>query len=173
MIDISDRRASLREAEAWAVLQLQTKTLNDILQHNIPKGDVLTTARIAAIQAAKRCPETLPLCHPIPLTGVHVAHAYRSDDDSTLLAVGVCCRTQAPTGVEMEALCGVSGAALCIYDMCKSLDASMSIVWQGVVHKQGGRSGDWANPTCPAWLQEHSMLQLGSSSGNSSSQDEG
>lgn len=164
MVDVGGRQASAREATAVAVLAMRPATLAAILQGRVPKGDVLNTARIAGVQAAKRCPDWLPLCHPIPLDGVEVKFEAMPDEEAgedgdeeageggdgeaalAHLVVAAQCRCEARTGVEMEALCAVSCAALCVYDMCKALDPEMEVVRQGVLEKRGGRGGDWRNP---------------------------
>ena len=158
MVDVGGRQASARAATAVAVLAMRPATLAAILEGRVPKGDVLNTARIAGVQAAKRCPDWLPLCHPIPLDGVEVKfEAMEGEGDGgedgedgeaapAHLVVAAQCRCEARTGVEMEALCAVSCAALCVYDMCKALDPEMEVVRQGVLEKRGGRGGDWRNP---------------------------
>lgn len=163
MVDVGGRQASVREATAVAVLAMRPATLEAILAGKVPKGDVLNTARVAGVQAAKRCPDWLPLCHPIPLDGVEVKFEAMDDEGYgegdgedggedggepglAHLVVAAQCRCEARTGVEMEALCAVSCAALCVYDMCKALDPEMEVVRQAVLEKRGGRGGDWHNP---------------------------
>ncbi len=140
MVDISDKEASDRVAEAEARLKMQSKTLDLLLSGELPKGDVISTARIAGIQASKRTSELIPLCHPIPLTNVDISFARL---DSNSLQVRAICRVSAKTGVEMEALTAVSIASLTIYDMVKAVEKGVQIENISLVSKQGGKSGDW------------------------------
>jgi cyclic pyranopterin monophosphate synthase len=107
----------------------------------VPKGDVLATARLAGIMAAKRTHELIPLCHPLPLTGIEVELA--PADDGAAIEVEATVRTTAQTGVEMEALTAVSVAALTVYDMCKAVERTMRIEAVRLVAKSGGRSGEY------------------------------
>ncbi len=123
MVDVSHKPTVAREAIAQGHICLQPATLDLIRSGLIPKGEVLATARIAGIQAAKRTADWIPLCHPLPLTGIAVAIA----ESPSGLTITATVRTTAPTGVEMEALTAVSAAALTLYDMCKAVDTSMRI----------------------------------------------
>jgi cyclic pyranopterin phosphate synthase len=123
MVDISGKPIVRREAVAEGFISLESSTLNTITDGQIPKGDVLAVARIAGIQAAKKTAELIPLCHQLPLTKVTVDFIV----ESTGIRISASARTDAKTGVEMEALHAVSIAALTIYDMCKAIDKSMSI----------------------------------------------
>ncbi len=121
MVDVSAKPVLAREAVASGKISLAPATLKLIAKNRIAKGDVLNTARIAGIQAAKRCGEIIPLCHPLPLT--HVAVEFESRRDGIVITASA--RTAAQTGVEMETLTAVAVAALTIYDMCKAVDKTM------------------------------------------------
>ncbi len=123
MVDVSEKPVVRREAVAVGFIALGPSTLRAILDGTVPKGDVLAVARIAGIQAAKRTADLIPLCHPLPLTQVAVDFEGREDG----LAIAATVRTDARTGVEMEALTAVSVAALTVYDMCKAIDKAMVI----------------------------------------------
>jgi cyclic pyranopterin phosphate synthase len=139
MVDVGGKPVQRREAVARGCIHLAEATQAAIVDRGLPKGDVLAVARIAGIQAAKRTADLIPLCHPLPLTQVAVDF----DSEAIAGAIVITCRvrTDAKTGVEMEALTGVSVAALTIYDMCKSKDRSMVIGEIALWEKTGGRSG--------------------------------
>ena len=139
MVDVSAKAETVREAIAVSAVSLSPELAEALSSGNIPKGDVLATARIAGIQAAKKCSDLIPLCHPLPLNKVSI--------DLELLessvAIKATCKTSGKTGVEMEALTAASVAALTIYDMCKAFDKGMVIGPTRLVKKTGGKSGDW------------------------------
>lgn len=141
MVDVSPKPETQRSAEARAFVRMRAETLAALSAGNTPKGDVLAVARIAGIQAAKRTPELIPLCHAIRLTGVEVDLVPRAE----LGGVAITARARAfdRTGVEMEALVAASTAALALYDMLKAMDRAMSITDLELVAKSGGRSGDF------------------------------
>ncbi|TCD57963.1 cyclic pyranopterin monophosphate synthase MoaC [Synechococcus sp. BS55D] len=141
MVDVGDRDISRREAVAEGCLRMETSTLQRIIQGDTPKGDLLAVARIAAIQGAKRTSELIPLCHPLPLSGIEVA--IKPDQELPGLQLQVHCRTTGQTGVEMEALTAVSIGLVTLYDMLKSVDPGMTIETIGLVEKHGGRHGSW------------------------------
>jgi cyclic pyranopterin phosphate synthase len=141
MVDVSEKSASLRIARAEAYVSMQAETLQLIAAGGHKKGDVLTVARIAGIQAAKHCAELIPLCHPLTLTGIDVN--IELDETGNRVHITTTCRVRGTTGVEMEALTAASVAALTIYDMCKSVDRGMTIEGVRLLHKSGGRSGEW------------------------------
>lgn len=141
MVDVSSKDDTVREAAAQAVVRMSPETAEKIYQGSIPKGDVLATAKIAAIMATKRTPDVLPLCHPIAISGVDVEIDLKLD--LGLLEICVTVRSVGKTGVEMEALTGASIAALCVYDMCKSLERGIVIEKVILLAKSGGRSGNW------------------------------
>lgn len=137
MVDVSDKPETVRMATARARVTMLPATLAVVREGTASKGDVLGTARLAGIMAAKRTPELIPLCHPLPLSSVSV--------DLSCVAgaveIAATVRTTARTGVEMEALTAASVAALTVYDMCKAIDRGMRVEDLRVVHKEGGRSG--------------------------------
>ena len=141
MVNISDKPDSLREARAEAFVSMQAETLRLIEHGGHKKGDVLTVARIAGIQAAKRCAELIPMCHPLLLTGIDVELTL--DKINNRVHILTRCQLNGATGVEMEALTAASVAALTIYDMCKAVDRGMTIDNVRLLHKSGGRSGEW------------------------------
>jgi cyclic pyranopterin monophosphate synthase len=141
MVDVSEKSASLRIARAEAYISMQAETLQLIAAGGHKKGDVLTVARIAGIQAAKHCADLIPLCHPLALTGIDVDIVL--DKDGNRAHITTTCRVWGVTGVEMEALTAASVAALTIYDMCKAVDRGMTIEGVRLLHKSGGRSGEW------------------------------
>jgi cyclic pyranopterin monophosphate synthase len=139
MVDVGDKQVSDRRAVARAVVRMSAETLDAIRRGDAPKGDVIGTARIAGIQAAKRTAELVPLCHPLPLSFVDVG-AELSETEVVLTAEA---RTSAQTGVEMEAMTAAAVAALTVYDMVKGIERGVSIEAVELLEKSGGRSGDW------------------------------
>jgi len=137
MVDVSGKKASLREAEAQAFVAMRPEVVK-ALPHN-PKGDPLEVARVAGILAAKRTAELIPMCHPIPLSKVDVEAKIERNG----VAIHALARTTAGTGVEMEALVAASVAALTVYDMCKALDKGIEIREVVLLRKSGGKSGDY------------------------------
>ena len=148
MVDVSAKPTTVREATARGRVLMSRATLDAITSGAVPKGDVFATARIAGILAAKRTAELIPLCHPLPLSGVEVALCGDAEptDSAAEAAVEIeaTARTTAQTGVEMEALTAVSVAALTVYDMCKSLERGMRVDSVRLTAKSGGRSGEWS-----------------------------
>ena len=140
IVDVSEKAVTAREATAASCVRMQAATLKAIVSGDTPKGDVLAVARVAGIQAAKKCSELIPLCHPLALTKVQIEFAELSD---TELEVRALCKVTGQTGVEMEALSAVSVAALTVYDMCKAIDKGMSIENIRLLEKTGGKSGAW------------------------------
>jgi cyclic pyranopterin monophosphate synthase len=139
MVDVSAKDETERVAVAAARVVMNPTTLDLILAGGIVKGDVLAAARIAGIMAAKRTPDLIPLCHPLPLAAVAVELS--GDRARSTVEIEATCRITGRTGVEMEALTAVSVAALTIYDMCKSVDRGMRITDIRLIHKSGGKSG--------------------------------
>lgn len=139
MVDTSSKPITTRTAIASARVLMSNETIAALQSHRTPKGDPIETARLAGIMAAKKTSELIPLCHPLPLT--HVDVSARLDGGGVYLESEV--STNAQTGVEMEALTAVSVAALAIYDMCKSLDKSITITSIRLESKTGGKSGDY------------------------------
>lgn len=140
MVDITDKPISNRTAVATGFIHLQPATLRLLQDQALPKGDVLATARIAAIQAAKQTASLIPLCHPLPLSKVSVAFTLSEQPNATGIAIEVTCRTTGQTGIEMEALTAVSVAALTLYDMCKAVDKQMVIDQITLRQKTGGKT---------------------------------
>src|SRR3712207_6288126 len=140
MVDVSEKADTAREAIARGVVRMLPATLAMITAGTAPKGDVLATARIAGIMAAKRTSEMIPLCHPLMLS--HLAVEIRPDTAGSALEIEATVRTTGKTGVEMEALTAVSVAALTIYDMCKAVDRAMRITDIRLAEKRGGKSGE-------------------------------
>ncbi len=145
MVDVGEKPETHRVAVARGEVWMAPETMNAIREGKVPKGDVLAAARIAGVMAAKRTPELIPLCHPLPITHVQVDLAMRDPDEAHPLPwVEITARveTVARTGVEMEALTAVAVAALTIYDMAKALDRQMRLTNIRLVEKHGGKSGD-------------------------------
>jgi cyclic pyranopterin phosphate synthase len=141
MIDVSGKPLTVRTAVATGFVTMKPATLRLVRSGALPKGDVLAVARVAGIAAAKRTPEWLPLCHPLAVT--HVAVDLEPVARPTGVRIRATTRCTGPTGVEMEALTAVAAAALCVYDMVKSVDRGMQIGPIRLESKEGGRSGTW------------------------------
>ncbi len=141
MVDIGDKAVSERIAVAVAMVSMQPQTMALLEPGANQKGDVLAVARVAGIQAAKKCADLIPLCHPLMLTSVAVD--FELDPAKSQIKVEACCKVSGRTGVEMEALTAASIAALTIYDMCKAVDRGMEIHSIVLLHKEGGKSGLW------------------------------
>jgi cyclic pyranopterin monophosphate synthase len=140
MVDVSAKDDTAREAVAEGYVVMQPATLALVQEGGIPKGDVIAVARIAGIMAAKRTSDLIPMCHPLPITGVTVDLAAEGADRVRIRAM---VKTTGKTGVEMEALTAVSVAALTVYDMCKAVDRGMQIEGIRLLEKRGGKSGEW------------------------------
>ena len=138
MVDVGGKKTTDRRAVASAVIRMSSDTARAIRDGDAPKGDVIGTARIAGIQAAKRTAELIPLCHPLPLSFVDV----RIEVGDAQVAIEAEARTTAQTGVEMEALTAVSAAALTVYDMVKGIERGVEIASIMLIEKSGGRA-DW------------------------------
>ena len=141
MVDVSAKAETHRTARASGVIRMLPATLALIQSGSAKKGDVIGVARIAAIQAAKRCAELIPLCHPLPITRVTVD--FRPDAASSSVTCIAQVETLGRTGVEMEALTAVQIGLLTVYDMCKAVDRGMVMGEIRVLEKHGGKSGDW------------------------------
>jgi cyclic pyranopterin phosphate synthase len=140
MVDISDKQETSRVATARTTVTMRPSTLELIKAGRIGKGDVLAVSQVAAIMAAKKTSDWIPMCHPLSLTGVDVCF---SDNGMNELYIEASVRTKGLTGVEMEALTAVSAAALTVYDMCKAAEKGMIIGPTLLVSKTGGKSGDF------------------------------
>jgi cyclic pyranopterin monophosphate synthase len=139
MVDVGQKKITVREAVARGEIRMQPDTLDLILEGRAKKGDVLGVARIAAIMGAKKTPDLIPLAHPLPLTSVKVE--FFQDKERSLIEIEATVKVSARTGVEMEALTAVATAGLTIYDMCKAVDRGMVISGIRLMEKSGGRSG--------------------------------
>jgi len=139
MVDVTEKAITYRTATAAGAVSMSAETVNRIRSGGIQKGDVLAVAQVAGIQAAKHCWELIPMCHPLPLTGIDIRfrlEGCRVEIEAVVSCTGV-------TGVEMEALTAVSAAALTIYDMCKAVQKDMQIEQIRLLSKTGGKSGDY------------------------------
>ena len=141
MVDVGAKAVTKRTATASGELLMQAATLDLVLSGSSPKGDVFAVARIAGIQGAKKTAELIPLCHPLPLSGLTVE--IKPEQDLPGLRVEATCSTTGQTGVEMEAITAVSTALITLYDMLKSVDPGMSIQQIQLLEKDGGRHGHW------------------------------
>ena len=139
MVDVTDKQPTARVAVAGGAVIMNPETLQLIGDQKVKKGNVLETARIAGIMAAKKTSELIPMCHPLNLT--HVQVDFNLDENQNRINIAASARTIDQTGVEMEALTAVSAAALTIYDMCKSYDRTMTIANIRLLEKSGGKSG--------------------------------
>lgn len=143
MVDVSAKADTERIATAECYVVMEPATLALIQEGGLPKGDVLAVARVAGIMAAKRTSELIPMCHPLPVTGVTVDLEPAGDDRLRIVAT---VKTTGKTGVEMEALTATSVAGLTVYDMCKAVDKAMRVEGVRLLEKRGGKSGDWRAP---------------------------
>ena len=141
MVDIGDKAVTERVAVAGASVFMRAETMALLEPGANRKGDVLAVARIAGIQAAKKCSDLIPLCHPLMLSSVSVD--FTPDQDNNRIDIEATCKLSGKTGVEMEALTAASVAALTIYDMCKAVDRGMEIGQVRLLSKEGGKSGSW------------------------------
>ncbi|MDP6968468.1 MAG: cyclic pyranopterin monophosphate synthase MoaC [Gammaproteobacteria bacterium] len=141
MVDVSAKDITTRVARAEVLVEMLPATLALITSGKHKKGDVLAVARIAGIQAAKRCSDIIPLCHPLMLSKVSVD--LLPEPEHSWVRITSMCKLNGRTGVEMEALCAASTAALTLYDMCKAVDRGMIITGLRVLEKMGGKSGHW------------------------------
>lgn len=140
MVDVSAKADTARTAIAESQILLTPAIVAAITDKSLPKGDLFATVRIAGIQAAKKCSDLIPLCHPLPLSKITLDIELQGDS----LVITALCKTTGKTGVEMEALTAASVAALTVYDMCKGLDKGMVIRQTKLLEKTGGKSGDWS-----------------------------
>jgi len=141
MVDVGDKTMTHRIAMAEGIITMQARTLSLIQQGGHKKGDVLGIARTAGIMASKRTTDLIPLCHPLALT--HAEVNFDIDTDASCIRCQVKTETHGQTGVEMEALTAVMVSLLTIYDMCKAVDRGMVMMDIGLIHKSGGKSGEW------------------------------
>lgn len=151
MVDVGGKDVTVREAVAEGLIRMQPETLRRIVEGGHKKGDVLAVARVAGIMAAKKTAELIPLCHTIPITAIEID--LTPDAAQSTIRCRATVRTQAQTGVEMEALTAVEIALLTIYDMCKAVDRGMVITDIRLVSKMGGKSGTWVRSE--GWDERH------------------
>lgn len=147
MVDVSSKDITLREARAMARIRLRPETIELLLKKAIPKGDVLTVAKIAGIMAAKKTHELIPMCHPLNIS--HIDIEFRVLNETSTIEIESLVKVEAKTGVEMEALVSAAVAALTIYDMCKAVDKEMIITDIMLLEKRGGRSGEFKRGEMP------------------------
>jgi cyclic pyranopterin monophosphate synthase len=144
MVDVGEKEPTARRAVADARVRMSPETAEAVEDRDTPKGDVIGTARIAGIQAAKRAGELIPLAHPLPLTHVDVEIRVRASEG--LVEIVAEAKTVARTGVEMEAMTACAVSALTVYDMAKALDRGITIERIALLEKSGGKSGEWRRP---------------------------
>jgi cyclic pyranopterin phosphate synthase len=142
MVDVTEKQITQRQAVAEGYISMSAQAFTMLKDNTHAKGDVLSIARIAGIQGAKKCSELIPLCHPLMLSKVQLD--FQTLDESNSVRIQALCKLAGQTGVEMEALTAVSVAALTLFDMCKAVDPHMVINNIKVLSKQGGKSGDWS-----------------------------
>jgi cyclic pyranopterin monophosphate synthase len=144
MVDISDKEASIRVAIARSSIIMSNQVYDAIQNQNIKKGDVLSVAQVAGIMAAKQTSSLIPMCHPIPISGINITFDWQNGDNKNIeLIIQTEVKTVGSTGVEMEALTAASITALTVYDMCKAVDKSMTIGPTYLLEKSGGKNGDF------------------------------
>ena len=141
MVDVDSKTATKREAVAMAKVRMSPKTLQKLIDRALPKGDVLTTAKVAGVLGAKQTPSLIPLTHPIPITSIDVT--FDLDKASGTIEIVSIVRCEGKTGVEIEAMTACAIAALTIYDMCKSAEKGIAIETVQLMRKSGGKSGTW------------------------------
>ena len=141
MVDVGSKRTTIREAVAQATVRMTKQTLARLVEQALPKGDVLTTAKVAGVLAAKQTPSLIPLAHPVDISSVDIT--FDLDREAGTIEVRSIVRCEGKTGVEMEALTACAIAALTIYDMCKSAEKGISIDALQLMRKSGGKSGTW------------------------------
>jgi len=141
MVDVTDKRETLRTATAQAVVRLNAETFELVMAGKMKKGDVLGVAQVAGIMAAKKNPELIPMCHPLRITGADIA--FFPDETHAEIRIEATVRCKGETGVEMEALTAASVAALTVYDMCKAAQKDIEIHEICLLKKTGGKSGDY------------------------------
>lgn len=144
MVDVSGKPETVRTAVAYSSITVNKKIYNNITDNKIKKGDVLGVAQVAAVMAGKKTWEIVPMCHPIPLTGIDISFNWEQKSaDQYELQIAATVKTKGITGVEMEALTAASVCALTVYDMCKAIDKGMVIGKTYLMEKTGGKSGDF------------------------------
>ncbi len=143
MVDISEKSVTARTAIAHSSITVNKEIYEKITSNQMKKGDVLAVAQVAGVMACKKTWEIIPMCHPIPLTGVDISFSWSVDQEEYTLQIAATVKTKGHTGVEMEALTAASVCALTVYDMCKAVDKGMVIGKTYLVEKTGGKNGDF------------------------------
>jgi cyclic pyranopterin monophosphate synthase len=144
MVDVSDKLETVRTALAHSSITVNKEIFEKITNNGIKKGDVLAVAQVAAVMAAKKTWDIIPMCHPIPLQGINVSFTWeKTEKEQYTLLIATSVKTKGNTGVEMEALTAASVCALTVYDMCKAVDKGMVIGPTYLIEKTGGKSGDF------------------------------
>jgi cyclic pyranopterin phosphate synthase len=143
MVDVSDKPETTRTALAHSSITVSKEIYEKITNNEMKKGDVLAVAQVAAVMAAKKTWDIIPMCHPIPIKGVNVTFSWEERDQQYKLNIATSVKTKGNTGVEMEALTAASACALTVYDMCKAVDKGMIIGPTFLVEKTGGKNGDF------------------------------
>jgi len=144
MVDVSDKPETTRTALAHSSITVSDEIYQKITNHEMKKGDVLAVAQVAAVMAAKKTWDIIPMCHPIPLTGVNISFSWeKGQNESHQLHIAAAVKTKGNTGVEMEAFTAATACALTVYDMCKAVDKGMIIGPTYLVEKTGGKNGDF------------------------------
>ncbi|WML50778.1 cyclic pyranopterin monophosphate synthase MoaC [Neobacillus sp. PS3-12] len=144
MVDVSEKLETIRTALAHSSITVNKEIFEKITNNEIKKGDVLAVAQVAAVMAAKKTWDIIPMCHPIPLQGINVSFTWeKTDKEQYTLLIATSVKTKGSTGVEMEALTAASVCALTVYDMCKAVDKGMVIGPTYLIEKTGGKSGDF------------------------------
>ena len=144
MVDVSAKSDTVREATARGRILMRPETLELVERGAMEKGDVLAVAQVGGVMAAKRTGDLIPMCHPLPITGVDLR--FHFDREASAIEIEATARIVSKTGVEMEALTAAAVAALTVYDMCKAVDRGMSIGNIELLHKAGGKSGEFVRP---------------------------
>ncbi|MCM3576012.1 MULTISPECIES: cyclic pyranopterin monophosphate synthase MoaC [Mesobacillus] len=143
MVDVSEKAETVRTAVAHSSITVNEDIYVRITENKMKKGDVLAVAQVAGIMAAKKTSEIIPMCHPIPLTGIDLSFEWEQNGNDYILNIAASVKTKGNTGVEMEALTAASACALTVYDMCKAVDKGMVIGKTYLVEKTGGKNGDF------------------------------
>ncbi|WP_077210607.1 cyclic pyranopterin monophosphate synthase MoaC [Bacillus dakarensis] len=143
MVDVSSKNETVRTAIARSSIIVNKEIYERITNNQMKKGDVLAVAQVAGIMACKKTADIIPMCHPIPLTGIDISFEWQIENEEYLLLIQAFVKTKGNTGVEMEALTAVSACALTVYDMCKAVDKGMIIGETYLVEKTGGKNGDF------------------------------
>ncbi|MEH7444028.1 cyclic pyranopterin monophosphate synthase MoaC [Bacillus sp. JJ1122] len=143
MVDVSDKHVTVRTAIAHSSIIVNEDIYIRITENKMKKGDVLAVAQVAGIMAAKKTSEIIPMCHPLPLTGIDLSFDWEQNGNDYILNITASVKTKGNTGVEMEALTAASACALTVYDMCKAVDKGMVIGKTYLVEKTGGKNGDF------------------------------